>query len=168
MPRGDDILITKPELTGQALISKRISVQMLMSNRGRDGDLLLHGGEEIRVLEAGRVLILGNVKHPGVFPVKTTDESSVLTLLARAEGVTPNATDLAYVYRLAGPGEPRREVHVDLRKIVECKEPDVHLEPGDILYIPDNHTRRVTLSVLEHLSTLGAATASAVVYAGIR
>ena len=164
---GDEILVSRPEANGQALLTRRVSVQMLMSGRAREDDLLLHGGEEIRVPEAGRVSILGNVKHPGVFPVKTADESSVLTLLARAEGVTPNATDLAYVYRLAGPGQPRSEVHVDLKRILERKEPDVHLEPGDILYIPDNHSRRVTLSVLEHLSTLGAATTSAIVYAGI-
>ncbi len=164
---GDEIIVSSPTTNGQGLLSKHISVQELMSNRGRDGDLLLHGGEEIRVPEEGRVSVLGNVKHPGVFPVKTADESSVLTLLARAEGVTPNATDQAYVYRLTGAGQPRSEVHVDLKRILERKEPDVHLEPGDILYIPDNHARRVTLSVLEHLSTLGAATTSAVIYAGI-
>jgi polysaccharide export outer membrane protein len=164
---GDDILISEPGTGGQLGLIKRVSAQALMSGHGPDGNLLLHGGEEIRVPEAGRVSILGNVKHPGVFPVKTADESSVLTLLARAEGVTPNATDQAYIYRLAEAGQPRSEMHVDLKLILERKAPDVHLEPGDIFYIPDNHARRVTLSVLEHLSTLGAATTSAVIYAGI-
>ena len=165
---GDEIFVSCPEQNGQPALRKRISAQVLLSARGQDSDLLLHGGEEIRVPEAGRVSILGNVKHPGVFPVKTADEGSVLTLLARAEGVTPNAMDLAYVYRLNGAGQPRSEVHVDLKKILDRKAPDVRLEPGDILYIPDNHSRRVTLSVLEHLSTLGAATTSAIIYAGIR
>ncbi len=165
---GDDILISLPGADGQTGLVKRVSAQSLMSARGKDGNLVLHGGEEIRVPEAGRVSILGNVKHPGVFPVKTADESSVLVLLARAEGVTPNATDQAYVYRLGEAGQPRSEMHVDLKQILSRKAPDVHLEPGDILYIPDNHSRRVTLSVLEHLSTLGAATTSAVIYAGLR
>jgi polysaccharide export outer membrane protein len=160
---GDDILISD----GGSSLSKRVSVSTLMSKAGIGVDILLHGGEEVRIPEQGRVSVLGNVKHPGVFPIKTDDDSSLLTLLARSEGVTPNATNEAYIYRLVGAGQPRSEVPVDLKLILNRKEPDIHLEPGDILYVPDNHARRLTMSVLEHIATLGASTTSAFIYAGI-
>ena len=165
---GDDILITQTGVDGKSTLSKRVSVAALMGKNGTGADTLLHGGEEVRIPEQGRVSVLGDVKHPGVFPIKTEDDSSLLTLLARSEGVTENATNEAYIYRTTGPGQPRSEVSVDLKRILDRKEPDVHLEPGDILYVPDNHARRVTLSVLEHLATLGAATTSALIYAGMR
>ena len=161
---GDDILISDRSGAADAHLSTRVSVQTLMGRSGQGGELMLHGGEEVRVPEEGRVSVLGNVKHPGVFPIKTEDESSLLTLLARSEGLTPNATDQAFVYRLAGPGQPRSEVRVDLKQILARKEPDMHLEPGDILYVPDNHGRRVTLSVLEHLSGVGTAATAALLY----
>ena len=165
---GDEILVSSGQEGGLTHLDARVNVHDLMSGKVSRDNVELHGGEEIRVPEEGHVSVLGDVKHPGVFPLKTADESSLLTLLARSEGLVPNASNVAYIYRDGAPGQPKAEVRVELQRILDRKAPDVRLEPGDILYVPDNHARRVTLSVLEHLSSVGAATASAVVYAGAR
>ena len=174
---GDQILVTtgqasgdEPNAAGAGLthLNARINVSDLMSGKVTRDNLVLHGGEEIRVPEEGHVSVLGDVKHPGVFPLKTADESTLLVLIARSEGLVPNASNVAYIYRGRVAGQPRTEVRVELKSILDRKAPDVHLEPGDIVYVPDNHARRVTLSVLEHLSSVGTATASAIVYAGAR
>ena len=165
---GDEILVSSGSENGLTHLNARVKVSSLMSGRVATDNALLHGGEEVRVPEEGHISVLGDVKHPGVFPVKTDDDTSLLTLLARSEGLDNNASAQAFIYRNIKPGNQREEVRVELRQIMDRKAQDIHLEPGDILYIPDNRGRRMTLSVLEHLSTLGAATAGALIYAGVR
>ena len=44
------------------------------------------------------------------------------------------------------------------------KAPDVPLLPNDILYIPDNKSRRLTLGALEKMVIFGSAASTAVIY----
>ena len=46
--------------------------------------------------------------------------------------------------------------------IVQRKSPDVPLEGGDILYVPDNHTKRLTATMLERIAGFGSTTMSGV------
>ena len=48
----------------------------------------------------------------------------------------------------------------ELSKILASKAPDVPLQPNDILYIPDNSGRRITVGALEKIAGFGSATAS--------
>ena len=41
-------------------------------------NIKLTGGEEVRVPEAGRIFVVGNVKKPGAFAVRDGAETSVL------------------------------------------------------------------------------------------
>jgi hypothetical protein len=47
---------------------------------------------------------------------------------------------------------------------MDRKSPDVPLEVGDILYVPDNKTRRSTMGVLDRLAGFGSASASGLVF----
>ena len=55
-----------------------------------------------------------------------------------------------------------------MAKIMDRKAPDVALQAGDILYIPDDHGRRNTLGLMDKLIGVGSVASSAVVYAGER
>ena len=101
----------------------------------------LHGGEEIRVPEAGKIFVVGNVKKPGAFPVRDASDNSVLKMVALSEGLLPFAAKEAYIYRRDENGA-KREIPVELEKIMQRKAPDVTLQADDVLYIPDNKTRR--------------------------
>ena len=46
---------------------------------------------------------------------------------------------------------------------MERKSPDVPLEVGDILYVPDNKSRRSTMNIVDRLAGFGSATASGLV-----
>jgi protein involved in polysaccharide export with SLBB domain len=118
----------------------------------------LHGGEEIRVPDAGKIFVVGNVRKPGAFPVRDDADHSVFKAVALSEGLLPYAAKLAYVYR----GEPKREIPVELEKIMQRKSPDVPLEAGDVLYIPDNKTRRRAATALDRITMFGASTASGI------
>jgi polysaccharide export outer membrane protein len=122
----------------------------------------LLGGEEIRVPEARKVYVVGNVRRPGSFAVREGLDTSVLKVLALAEGLMPFARKVAYIYRPSAGGSGKTEIPIELEKIMQRKTPDVSLQPEDMLYVPDNKGRRMTLGALEKLAGFGASTASGV------
>jgi polysaccharide biosynthesis/export protein len=90
---------------------------------------------------------------------------SVLKALAMSEGLTRFATKQAYIYRpddavAKHDGAEKREVLVELRKIMDRKSPDVELRAGDIFYVPDNRKGRMTSNVIDKIVSFGAGTAS--------
>jgi protein involved in polysaccharide export with SLBB domain len=123
-------------------------------------NLKLTGGEEIRVQEAGKVFVTGNVTRPGVYAMQDNADTTVLKALALSEGLKSFSTNLAYIYRRDPATNKRTEMQVELTRIMERKSPDIELFPDDILYIPENKGRKLTATVLERLSGFGSSTAS--------
>jgi polysaccharide export outer membrane protein len=168
---GQEILISRVQAgaTGESSnLVQRIRVKELIDGADPAANLKLIGGEEIRVPEAGRVYVVGNVKKPGAFTVQDNAETTVLKALAMAEGLLPFAGKQAFIYRAEGGPGGQNEIPVELRRIMDRKSPDVALLPNDILYITDNKNRRLSLGALEKISIFGAAVASALIYAGVR
>jgi len=145
---GTEVLMTRGGLV------ERIPVKKLMKDADPAVNYELHGGEEIRVPEAGKIFVVGNVRKPGGFAVRDANDNSVLRMVAISEGLMPFAAKQAYIYR------DKHEIPVELEKIMQRKSPDVSLEADDVLYIPDNKTRRNTITILYRISAFGAATAS--------
>ena len=163
---GAEILVTRPPAGADAVqMTRRIAVKDLIETADPAANLILEGGEDVRVPEAGRVFVVGNVKKPGAFPVGDAAGTSVLKALALAEGLTPYSSKQAYVYRPADGG--KREIMVELRRILERKAPDVELTAGDVLYVPDNRSSRVTASVIETVVSFAAGTASGALILGV-
>jgi polysaccharide export outer membrane protein len=146
---GPDILVThtlvdqsgQPEQTTQT-----IPTRALINTADPSLNVMLHAGDEILVPQARKVYILGNVKTPGAYPVQETGDITVLRLLALAQGLTPYAYKKAYIYRHDGSGA-KQEIPVQLAKIMKRKLPDVHLQPDDILYVPDSSGRRKAIII---------------------
>ena len=171
---GADILVTRAvtrvvHLPGpdDPPVTRRIAVKDLIEKADPAANVVLEGGEEVRVPEAGRVFVVGNVKRPGAFPVGDEGAgTSVLKILAMAEGLAPFAAKLAYVYRPADGA--KREIAVSLDRIMHRKTPDVILAAGDIFYIPDNRSGRVTASVIDKVVSFAAGTASGALIVGLK
>jgi polysaccharide biosynthesis/export protein len=145
---GTEVLMTRDGVT------ERISVKKLMKDADPELNYTLHGGEEIRVPEAGKIFVVGNVKKPGAFAVRDANDNSVLRMVALSEGLLPFASKQAYIYR------DKKEIPVELEKIMQRKAPDVRLETDDVFYVPDNKTRRTTFTVIDRITAFGSATAS--------
>jgi polysaccharide export outer membrane protein len=158
---GTDVLITRGGAAegGQVKMVERISVKKLMKDADPSLNYELHGGEEIRVPEAGKIFVVGNVKKPGAFPVRDANDNSVLRMVALSEGLLPFAAKEAYIYRRDEKGT-KQEIPVALEKIMQRKSPDVTLETDDVFYVPDNKARRTTFTVIDRLTSFGASTAS--------
>src|SRR5579885_3308596 len=65
---GAEILISKPQADGDnkaMVLTRRIDVRALMNQADPEANIVLTGGEEIRVPEVGKIYVVGNVKKPG-------------------------------------------------------------------------------------------------------
>jgi len=168
---GREILVSQMQ-TGlddkPVMLTRRILVRGLIDDADPALNLKLAGGEEIRVPEIGRVYVVGNVKKPGTFPVQDGSDTTVLQMIALAEGLMPYATREAYIYRREGAGE-KNEIIVPLDKIMQRKAPDVPMTANDILYIPDNKGKRLGVRALEAIIGFGTgAGATALIYGTVR
>jgi polysaccharide export outer membrane protein len=163
---GREILVSRSQTgdDGKPLVlTRRISVRGLFDAADPSLNLSLSGGEEIRVPEINRIYVVGNVKKPGAFPVQDGADTTVLQMVALSEGLMPFANKDAYIYRREASGA-RNEILVPLDKIMSRKAPDVPLEGDDILYVPDNKGRRMTVGTLERIFAFGSAAGAAVIY----
>lgn len=149
---GPEILVSR---AGDDLV-RRIPVKGLMDAADPQFNLKLSGGEEIRVPEASRIYVVGNIRKPGAFAVREQSEPTVLKMLALAEGLMPFAGKVAFIYRAEPDGAPKKEIPVALDKLLKRKAPDVVLRADDILYVPDNSGRRIGLAVLEKAILFGS------------
>jgi polysaccharide export outer membrane protein len=86
--------------------------------------------------------------------VRDANDNSVLRMVALSEGLLPFAAKQAYIYR------DKKEIPVELEKIMQRKSPDVTLETDDVFYVPDNKARRTTFTVIDRITAFGSATAS--------
>ncbi len=161
---GREIIVSRsqpgPDGT-PVMLTRRIPVRGLIDDADPELNLSLVGGEEVRVPEVSKIYIVGNVKRPGAFPVQDGADTTVLQMLALAEGLMPYASKEAYIYRREGDGD-KNEIAVPLDKIMRRKASDVPLAANDILYIPDNKGKRLTVSALDRIVGFGASTASGV------
>jgi polysaccharide export outer membrane protein len=161
---GPELLFSR---AGETSVT-RISLKELIGGTNSALNLELEGGEEIRIPEARKIYVVGNVKKPAAIPIRDNSEPTVLKLLAGVEGVTPYATSRAWIIRTDPVTSQRTEIPVELKKILARKSPDVLLQADDILYIPDNTNKRVTLETARSVLTVGSGAISAVIYAGVR
>jgi polysaccharide export outer membrane protein len=157
---GPDILLTVRHGDVSSPEVRTIPVRQLIDAADPAVNVELTGGEEVRVPEARKIYVVGNVKRPGAFPLRDASGMTVLKILAVSEGLLPFASKVAYIYRKADVPEGRQEVPVDLDNIVKRKSPDVSLEPEDVFYIPDNNGRRTAATILDRATGFGVSTAS--------
>src|SRR5262249_16936234 len=146
-PGPDEKLVT---------LTRRIPVHSLIDEADGSYNVKLTGGEEVRVPEVGHIYVVGNFNKPVTFPLNNATETTILQVTALAEGLAPYYTKDAYIYRQEGSGN-KNEIPVPLDKIMARKAPDVPLMANDILYIPDNKGRRLTVGALEKLIGVGTA-----------
>jgi polysaccharide export outer membrane protein len=160
---GPEVIVSRTDSTppGNGVI--HISLKALLSGSDRSLNLPLHGGDEIRVPEAPKLYVVGNVKTPGTYPLTDLEGSSVLKVLAQSQGVLPFTAKEAYVYRSVPGSKNREEIAIALNKILHRKTPDFPLQANDILYIPDNTKMRISAGVLEHMAGFGSSTASGLI-----
>lgn len=92
-------------------------------------------GDTIIVSRMGSYYVLGSVKNQGVFPLEPNSPTTVMDALAVANGPLFEARK-NQVHIIRTVGNTRKEVTVDIGRIVAGKDPDPIIASDDIIYIP--------------------------------
>jgi polysaccharide export outer membrane protein len=164
---GPEILVSQKPSDNDpkdALLVRRIPAHALIGAADPSLNLILQGGEVVRIPEAGKFYVLGNVHRPGAFSITDGSESTVLKALALSEGQDHFTANVAYIYRSEIDKNGRHEIPIELKKIMNRKAPDVALLPNDILYVPEATGRKATLTALDRMSGIGATVGTTLLY----
>jgi polysaccharide export outer membrane protein len=146
----------KPEPT-----SITIDLNDLLDSGDAKYNIPLVGGDVVAVPRAGIVYAVGAVQRSGGFVMPNDrQQMTVLKILSLTGGLAPSAKprDAIILRQSAGGGE-RRQVPVDLSKVLGLKTEDVALLKGDILYVPDSTGKRVWRKAGEVALTLATGAA---------
>ncbi len=113
-------------------------------------------GDIVSVVTAGNFFALGELNHPGIYPVAGTQHMTLLQALTVAGGPTLDA-GLSKAKLLRIVDGHREEVIVDLAKLHDGKVADPLIQTDDILFVPRSQIRVVLNSWLnQSLYTLTA------------
>jgi len=121
---------------------------------------LLSGGETVTVLPAKYVYAVGAFQKPGAFALRLGQPIGVIEAIALAQGLkaSPDKSKAEIIHAQAGA--PPQVQLVDVDKILKHKVPNPALQPGDILYVPENGKRALMITGLQdaaEIITLGTA-----------
>ena len=123
----------------------QVNLKDLLESADSHGNPLVHPGDIVKVTRAGVVYVIGEVRKPGGFALKSNEKISVLQALALSEGLTRTAAKSgARIIRTDQQSGVRKETPIDLGKILAGKAPDPVLEPKDIIFVP-NSVAKTTL-----------------------
>lgn len=115
----------------------RINLKDLLESGDPRYNVPVYPGDIVKVTRAGIVYVVGEVKKPGGFVLKSDEGMSVLKAIALAEGLTPTSSKSRTRILRGDAGSGRQqEIPIDLAKILDGKAPDPVLRPADIVFVP--------------------------------
>jgi polysaccharide export outer membrane protein len=122
----------------------RVDISGLYSGENPAANFVVEAHDVISVEKAEIVYVMGKVNRAGGFVLEGDQEISVLTAIAMAEGWNPEASPSnAVILRPSATTSRRREISVNLKKVMKGEEEDLLLQPEDILFIPSSKSKKV-------------------------
>lgn len=102
---------------------------------------MVRPGDLVAVVRAGSFFALGELNHPGIFPLTGVQHMTLLQAMAIAGGPMADAT-LSKVHILrTQPNGTRQDLLVDYEKIRDGKEADPLIHSDDIIIVLRSNTR---------------------------
>jgi polysaccharide biosynthesis/export protein len=172
---GDTVMITRPVLASAktdagssasdtGVEDQKITIRLrdLLESGDSVYNVAVYGGDTVTVPPAGVVYVLGfGVAQPGGYVLQGHGaQITALKALALAHGATSFAKlDDSVILRTNPATGQRDSIPVRLKEIQKNKAPDVPLQTTDILYIPDNRTKKALARASEAAIGVGTAVA---------
>jgi polysaccharide biosynthesis/export protein len=135
-----------------------VDLRSLIEARNPTENILVEPYDVIAVPNAEVIYVVGNVKKSGRIPLGGRTSMSALEALSVAEGLDQKAAPShARIMRADGatPTAERKEIPVNLAKILSGKSPDINLEPNDILFVPNSSAKGITARAIEAALQIG-------------
>ena len=113
-------------------------------------------GDTIFVEKTGIIFVVGDVAHPGGFPMDHDGHLSVLQAIALAQGTNSTAAR-GSVKLVRTTLQGRQEIPVNLKKILSAKQPDLAMQDNDILFVPNSAVKNAWKDFEAALPAAGSA-----------
>ena len=129
-----------------------VDLSKLLQAGDASANLDVYPGDRITVPRAGIVYVVGAVNRPGGFTIRSiNDTMTVLQALALAEDVKSTAvrSKTVLIRKDASAQDGRKQIPLDLSKILSGKAEDPVLQANDILFIPDSQSKKAFRRSLE-------------------
>jgi polysaccharide export outer membrane protein len=140
--------------TGEFYVAE-IAAKSVMDATDPTQNIKVKTNDVISVPRAELVYVIGAVKHAGGFVLNERAHMSVLEALSMAEGLGPVASGKNAKILRSAEGVSRKEIPVDVNKILTGKAADVPMQASDILFIPTSGAKSGTLRGIEAAIQLG-------------
>ena len=138
----------------------KINLKDLLESGDQRFNVAVYPGDIVKVTRGGIIYVIGDVKKPGGFVLKTDQNMSVLKAIALAEGLNATAAkSRTKIIRTDEKTGQRFEFPIDLGKVLAGKTPDTPLKPADIVFIPNSSAK----TMLYKGSEAAVATASGLI-----
>ena len=149
----------KPDASGKYSVAD-VGVKDLLSGTHPAENIVVFPNDVITIPTAEAVFVIGEVKKPGEVVLRG-DGVTVLQALSSAEGFgTTPAPQNSKIVRVTPGSSERKEIPVDLNKILAGKSEDIAMRPNDILVVPPSGPKRVAARAME--AAIQAATGIAI------
>jgi polysaccharide export outer membrane protein len=146
----------KDDPTGQYSIAE-LALAPIMSGDRAAGNIVLEPHDVVTVSRAQLVYVLGEVARTGGFVLNERDEMTTLKALALAGGLSRTAAPgHARILRRDPGTAQRREIPVNLSKMMKNSTSDMELQAEDILYIPGDLTKKIATRTIEAAIGIGS------------
>lgn len=130
-------------------------------NAAFDNSVLVYPGDTILVEKAAFVYILGDVRNPGGYIMDDNQSQlTALQIVAQAGGLNKTAVPEHARLIRKEPDGSFNESRLELSKMQKGKQPDLPLDPGDIIYVPFSYIKGIGLGA----AGITASVASAALY----
>ncbi len=130
--------------------SEEVNLKRLFESGDAASNVMVYPGDVVKVARAGIVYVVGEVRRPGGFQLKSNENVSVLQAIALAEGLThTSAKSHARIIRTDANTGTRTEIPLDLGKILAGKIADPQLQARDIVFVPNSASRNALYRGLE-------------------
>ena len=126
-----------------------VGVKDLLSGTHPAENIPIFPNDVITVPPAERVFVIGEVKKPGEITLKG-DGLSVLQAVSTAEGLGSTAAgQKSKIVRITPGTSERKDIPVDVNKILAGQSEDIALRPNDILVVPSSIPKKAAARALE-------------------
>jgi polysaccharide export outer membrane protein len=158
---GSKVIIDRPaHVVGGTQVGPQVIVIQVKDLQMKPGDptvnIDLQAGDIVTVSPAEFVFVGGAVGKPGKLAMNEVPNWSILSALAAVGNVTKVAKMEHSVILRAGPNGTTTEIPVNIKKVLERKDPDVKLTANDIVLVPESPGRKALYAAGQTLSTTSA------------
>jgi polysaccharide export outer membrane protein len=146
----------QPDISGNFSVAE-VDLKGVLSGSSAAENLLIRPQDVISVPRAEMVYVVGAVRQASGFVLEQRDSLSVLEALSLAGGLAPKAAPRrAAILRAGEEGAGEREpVAVNLKAILEGREPDLRLEGTDVLFVPYSGAKIAAEKAVNAAITIG-------------